>query len=121
MTDRDRSAQIVAAGVAVGDTRLRPGTPLAITAPALETCRSAGRPGTSLTDGEVVVTTCTHRIDAAHGFVSRFSTEPFDAPPEAPGTVSSLGIVADVADPTGAARCASSWRHTTGSSAIGCR
>ncbi len=75
-------------GIAAGDTRLRPATP--VTVAGVEHSVA----------GRYVVTAVTHTIDATRGFVSELSSVP-PAPPDslARPTAAALGIVTQVTDP----------------------
>ncbi len=75
-------------GVAAGDARLRPATP--VTVEGVDTAAA----------GRYVLTAVTHTIDTTRGFVSELSSVP-PAPPDslARPTVATLGIVTQVADP----------------------
>jgi phage baseplate assembly protein gpV len=74
-------------GVAEGNPRLRPGTPIQVdgVAPAVA--------------GRYVLTAVTHRIDNEHRFVSELSTCPPASRARADGTIAVLGVVTRVNDP----------------------
>lgn len=98
-TEWRRLDQVVATGIATGDSLLRPGTPIELRT------RTANGPGTALTDPDTLtVTSCTHRIDAARGHVTEFSTEPIDPCPAPSPLTLTLGQVVDVDDPERRAR-----------------
>lgn len=74
-------------GVASGDPRLRPGTPIEISGVAREVA------------GRYVLTRVMHTIDARFGFASELSTEPPALPSRPGGTTATLGVVSQVDDP----------------------
>lgn len=85
--DRRVAYETVLRGVADGDPRLQPGTPVEVTgvAPALE--------------GRYVLTSTVHEIDGERGFVSEISSA---VPPPVQcsrGTLATLGVVTRVNDP----------------------
>ena len=90
--DRRAAREVILTGVAEGDTRLRPGTPVEIAGVA-----SAYR-------GRYVLTSVTHRIDATLGYICEISTG--IAPPQqrARGTIATLGLVTQIDDPDGLGR-----------------
>lgn len=91
--DRAVARSVAAEGETLGDVRLTPGRPVTIIGVA------------DAIAGRHVITSALHRIDAAHGYVTRFSTEPprRAARPRTP--LVTLGIVADTLDPELKGRC----------------
>ncbi|MGC9347459.1 MAG: phage baseplate assembly protein V [Anaerolineae bacterium] len=85
--DRRETQKLTLWGMAQGDPRLRPGSPVVVTGIGE---RLAGR---------YTLTAVTHTVDSRKGFVSEFSTT---APPpheRTPGAVAALGVVTRVDDP----------------------
>jgi phage baseplate assembly protein V len=78
--------------VATGEPRLRPGAWVDITTPARDLA------------GRYVVTEATHTLDEQRGFVSEISTAVPTPPRHAEVLRTTLGVVADVADPAGLGR-----------------
>ena len=85
--DRRIANEVTFQGVAEGDTRLQPGTPVDISGVA---DRLAGR---------YVLTAATHIIDHRRGYVTELSTVPPPPRPRPVGTVATLGLVTQVNDP----------------------
>jgi phage baseplate assembly protein gpV/phage protein D len=79
--------EIVLSGVAEGNPRLRPGTPLEL------------RGVTSKLAGRYVLTEVTHTLDTEKGFVSEISTAPVPPAIRPKGTLMTLGVVTRVSDP----------------------
>jgi phage baseplate assembly protein V len=79
-------------GVAEGDPRLRPGTPVVIhgVAPSVA--------------GRYVVTAANHIVDGSRGYISEISTAPVAPRARVTATIAALGIVTEVADPDGLGR-----------------
>jgi phage baseplate assembly protein V len=93
---RERANDVVAHGIAVGDCRLRPAARIRLLTGQPDLVSSEPAP--------LVVTRASHRIDAAAGYVTEFSTELTDpVPAPSPATVT-LGFVVAVDDPRGRAR-----------------
>ena len=84
--------EVTLRGVAEGNPKLRPGTPIQIEniAPSLT--------------GRYVVTSVDHTFDSVKGFVSTISTAPPPAREPTRGPVAALGIVTQVDDPEGYGR-----------------
>jgi phage baseplate assembly protein gpV/phage protein D len=79
-------------GIAEGDPRLRPGTPITVS---------------GIIDslvGQYVLTCVTHTIDERRGFVSEISTVPPAPHPRPISAVAALGVVTSVDDPQNLAR-----------------
>jgi phage baseplate assembly protein gpV len=55
-------------------------------------------------EGRYVLTAVTHTVDRQAGFRSLFDTAPPSSPVRARGTITTLGVVTDVADPDGLGR-----------------
>jgi uncharacterized protein involved in type VI secretion and phage assembly len=85
--DRRVAREVTFWGIAEGDPRLRPGARI--------TVEGVARP----LSGRYVVTTATHTIDTASGFVSEISTTPPEPRERARGTVAALGVITRVDDP----------------------
>jgi phage baseplate assembly protein gpV len=83
---------VVLRGVVLGDTRLRPATPVDI-----------DNLGPELS-GRYVVTEAIHRISRVEGYLTEISTAPPPLPERSHETVAVLGIVTSVDDPDGQAR-----------------
>ena len=90
--DRLVAHEIVLRGVAEGDPRLRPGTPVEVAGIA------------SGVSGRYVLTSATHVIEARTGYVTELSTEPPPPRPRREGTRATLGVVTSVEDPESLAR-----------------
>ena len=85
--DRRTAHETVLRGVADGDPRLQPGTPVEVTGVA------------GALEGRYVLTSVVHTIDGERGFVSDLSSAvppPVDTPG---GTLATLGVVTQVNDP----------------------
>lgn len=91
--DRAVARSVSAEGEALGDVRLAPGRPVMVSGVA---------DGVA---GRHVVASALHRIDAAHGYVTRFSTDPPQRSPRPRMPLVTLGIVADTLDPEAKGRC----------------
>ncbi|KQW77563.1 hypothetical protein ASC89_20560 [Devosia sp. Root413D1] len=91
--DRGVARSTAAKGEATGDPRLAPGRPVTVSGVA---------DGVA---GRHVITSALHRIDAARGYVTGFSTEPptRNSRPRAP--LVTLGLVTDTVDPETMGRC----------------
>jgi phage protein D/phage baseplate assembly protein gpV len=91
--DRSAAASVVFRGVAAGDPRLRPGTPVAVEGV------DAGF------TGRYVIAEADHTIDADRGYLTRLSSAPPDPriPPTAP-VHALLGVVSGIDDPDGLGR-----------------
>jgi phage baseplate assembly protein gpV len=74
-------------GVAEGNPRLRPGTPVELRGVASELA------------GRYVLTEVTHLLDREKGFVSEISTAPVPPAIRPKGTIMTLGVVTRVSDP----------------------
>jgi len=74
-------------GVAEGDSRLRPGTPVEITGVA------------DAVAGRYVLSAITHLIDARKGFISEISSYPPAQRPRARSSVATPGVVTQIDDP----------------------
>ncbi|MGH2478239.1 MAG: phage baseplate assembly protein V, partial [Ktedonobacteraceae bacterium] len=74
-------------GVADGDPRLRPGTPVEVTGVAAAIA------------GRYILSTITHSIDARHGFLSEISSTPPPPRTRARGSVGVPGVVTQIDDP----------------------
>lgn len=79
-------------GMAEGDPRLRPGTPVLV--------RGIASP----LAGQYVLTGVDHTVDAVKGFVSEITSEPPARRTRERGTLTALGIVTHVGDPEGFGR-----------------
>jgi phage protein D/phage baseplate assembly protein gpV len=79
-------------GVAEGDPRLRPGTPVLVRGVALPLA------------GQYVLTAVDHTLDPAKGFVSEITSEPPARRTRERGTLAALGVVTHVEDPDGLGR-----------------
>ncbi|MET0772768.1 MAG: phage baseplate assembly protein V [Candidatus Limnocylindrales bacterium] len=91
--DRSAAASVVFRGVAMGDPRLRPGTPVEVEG---VDARFAGR---------YVVVEAEHTIDAERGYLCRLSSAPPEPRTEPAGPVHAvLGVVRDIDDPDGLGR-----------------
>jgi phage protein D/phage baseplate assembly protein gpV len=90
--DLRAAREVTLRGVAEGDPKLRPGTPVKIenVAPSLA--------------GRYVLTSVDHTFDSVRGFVSTISTEPPSSPEPKRDPVAALGIVTQVDDPEGFGR-----------------
>lgn len=91
--ERATARLAVAEGMAEGDGHLRPGRVV-----ALEGVDAAF-------GGQHVLTRTTHRLSAAEGYVTEFSSEPPRRPPRMAGPVACIGKVTGTADPEGMGRC----------------
>jgi phage baseplate assembly protein V len=85
--DRRVAGEVALTGVADGDPRLSPGTRVEV----------GGLDAEHI--GVYALTAVTHRIDARHGFTSRFATEPPVPRPPPPGATAALGVVSRIDDP----------------------
>lgn len=90
--DSRAAREVTLRGVAEGDPKLRPGTPVKIENVA------------SNLVGRYVLTSVDHTFDSVKGFVSTISTAPPVAHPVKRGPVAALGIVTHVNDPEGFGR-----------------
>ncbi len=79
--------EVTFTGVAQGDPRLRPATPVLVGGLAEALC------------GRFVLTAVTHVVDERIGFVSELSTEPPPPYPRPRGTVAVAGAVSSIDDP----------------------
>jgi len=79
--------EIVLWGVAEGNPRLRPGTPVELRGVASQLA------------GRYVLTEVTHLLDTEKGFVSEISTAPVPPAIRPKGTLMTLGVVTRVSDP----------------------
>lgn len=90
--DRRSAHAVTLWGVAEGNPRLRPGTPVNVERLDADTA------------GTYTLTSATHTIDSASGYLTEFSTLP-PAPADRPrGSGASLGVVSSVADPSNLGR-----------------
>lgn len=85
--DSRTAAEVVLTGVADGDPRLQPGTPVVV--------EGVGAP----ISGRFALTEVDHTIDSRSGYVSRISSGPPPPQPRPWGTVMTYGVVASVDDP----------------------
>lgn len=85
--DRRVAQVITLKGVAEGDTRLRPGTPIEISGVSEPLA------------GQYVVTSVRHSIDQRRGFISEIDTAPPVPRKRSTQTLMTLGIVTQVTDP----------------------
>jgi len=90
--DRRVAHEVTFWGMAEGDPRLRPGTPVEIEGVADHLA------------GRYVLTSVTHTINGHKGFVSELSTAPPPPRERASYTVAALGVVIQVNDPEGLGR-----------------
>lgn len=91
--DREVARAVRAGGEAAGDARLAPGRPITVTGVADDIA------------GRHVITSALHRIDAAHGYVTTFATDPPRRAARRRTPLVTLGLVADTADPDQKGRC----------------
>jgi phage baseplate assembly protein gpV len=84
---RLRGREVTLTGLALGDSRLRPGTPVDV----------RGLPAEL--SGRYVLHEVTHVLDDAKGYVCQLSSAPPPPPPQAVGWQATLGRVIDVDDP----------------------
>jgi phage baseplate assembly protein gpV len=85
--DRRIGREVVLRGVADGNPRLRPGTPVDLSGVAVDL------------RGRYILTEVTHLVDREKGFVSEISTAPAAPAARPKGTLMTLGIVTRVNDP----------------------
>jgi phage protein D/phage baseplate assembly protein gpV len=90
--DLRAAREVILRGVAEGDPKLRPGTPVRV--------ENVAGP----LAGRYVLTSVDHTFDSVKGFVSSISTEPPLGGPPARGPIAALGIVSHVNDPEGFGR-----------------
>lgn len=90
--DHRAASEVELDGVADGDLELVPGARVKIEGLTTDV------------DGEYVVATAEHRIDAEHGWVTAFSTRPPELQHRPWGTVLAWGVVTNVEDPEGLGR-----------------
>ena len=96
--DRRSAGEVVLRGVADGDPRLRPGTPIDVTGIDRALC------------GRYVLTAVDHVVGPGTGYVTRLSTAPPEppaptaAPPGPDAATMALGVVDAVDDPAGIGR-----------------
>jgi uncharacterized protein involved in type VI secretion and phage assembly len=90
--DLHAAREVILRGVAEGNPRLQPGTPVQI------------ENVTSVVAGRYVLTSVDHTFDSVRGFVSAISTAPPVSRPPARGPIAALGIVTHVNDPEGYGR-----------------
>jgi uncharacterized protein involved in type VI secretion and phage assembly len=90
--DRHAAQEVTLWGVAQGNPRVRPGTPVVVTGLAE---RVAGR---------YTLTAVTHTLDHQRGFLSEFTTAAPPPRPSSAGAVAALGEVTRVDDPEGIGR-----------------
>jgi uncharacterized protein involved in type VI secretion and phage assembly len=90
--DRRQAREVTLRGVAEGDPRLRPGTPVEIAGVA------------ERVSGRYVLTGTTHLIDRRQGYVTEFSTEPPSLREPQRGAVAAPGRVTQIDDPDGLGR-----------------
>lgn len=94
--DRRSAGEVVLRGVADGDPRLRPGTPVDVTGLDRAVC------------GRYVLTAVDHVVGPGTGYVTRLSTEPPEPPARPPTThdtaTMTVGVVEGVGDPDGIGR-----------------
>jgi phage baseplate assembly protein gpV len=90
--DRRVAREVTLWGIAEGDPRLRPGTPVEIENVA------------DTLSGRYVLTAVTHTIDRRKGFVSQLSTTPPAPRRRQRSTIAALGTVTRVDDPLGRGR-----------------
>lgn len=90
--DRLVGHEAVLRGLAEGDVRLRPGTPVEVGGVAEGVA------------GRYVLTSVVHTIEGSTGYVSELSTEPPPRRPRREGTRATLGVVTAVDDPEEAGR-----------------
>ncbi|MFN3273951.1 MAG: phage baseplate assembly protein V [Paracoccus sp. (in: a-proteobacteria)] len=91
--ERALARTVVAEGLAEGDARLIPGRIIRLEGV------DAGL------GGQYVLTRTTHRLTAAQGYVTEFSTEPPQRPASPAATTTSIGQVLAVDDPARLGRC----------------
>jgi phage baseplate assembly protein V len=84
--------EVAAWGIADGDVRLRPGTPVSISGVDDQIA------------GRYVVTTATHTIDPRHGYLTEFGTLPPPITRRARSAIVTPGTVTDLDDPDGSGR-----------------
>jgi uncharacterized protein involved in type VI secretion and phage assembly len=85
--DVEVAREIILWGVACGDPRLRPGTIVEL------------RGVSAAFQGNYVLTSVDHQVDAIHGFVSEIATTPPPPREEHRGMVAALGVITQVDDP----------------------
>ena len=90
--DRRSAEEVVFHGTALGDPRLRPGTPVEVSGVA---ARVAGR---------YVIASAKHTLDVDRGFQSELSSALPSMPTQRSGTVMTLGRVTGIHDPDGLGR-----------------
>jgi len=90
--DLRTAREVILRGVAEGDSKLRPGTPV-------EIANVAGP-----LSGRYVLTSVDHTFDSVKGFVSSISTEPPLSRSRKSAPVAALGVVTHVNDPEGYGR-----------------
>lgn len=90
--DRRAAREVVFRGIAEGDARLRPGTPVDVSGVAPHLA------------GRYVLTAVRHIIDRRKGYVSELDTSPPPGRFRARGTSATLGVVSRVDDPEGMGR-----------------
>ena len=85
--DQRLAREITLWGVAEGDTRLQPGTPVEVTGVADSVA------------GRYVLSAVTHTIDGHKGFISEISSDPPAHRPRARSSVATFGVVTQIDDP----------------------
>lgn len=85
--DTRTASEVTLWGIAEGDPRLRPGTPVEVSGVA------------EVVMGRYVLSMVTHTIDAQQGFLSEISSTPPLARVRARGSVSAPGVVTQIDDP----------------------
>jgi phage baseplate assembly protein gpV/phage protein D len=85
--DQRVAREVTLWGIAEGDPRLHPGTPVAITGVA------------DVLAGRYVLSTVIHTIDAQHGFLSEISSVPPAPAVRARGSIATPGVVTQIDDP----------------------
>lgn len=85
--DRRTAREVTLWGVAEGDPRLRPGTPVRVTGVA------------ETGEGRYILASVTHSIDARHGFLSEISSTPPPPRTRARSSVGVPGVVTQIDDP----------------------
>lgn len=90
--DRQSAGEVTLWGIALGDSRLRPGTPVDV-----------GNVASPIL-GRYILTSVTHTLDRHRGFLSEINTVPPPVRARAKQTLASLGTVTQVNDPDGLGR-----------------
>jgi phage baseplate assembly protein gpV len=90
--DRRVAREIVLDGIAEGDTRLQPGTPVEVSGVA------------EALSGRYVLTAVRHILDHSRGYICEIETAPPRPRPRSAAAGSTLGIVSQIEDPDGMGR-----------------